>query len=114
MKLFTADILKKLQANSVASELTARSEKTIDHKPVVKIFNPYGAGTWLFTEIDEDGVLFGLAHIHDVELGYASRVELETLNVRGIGGLERDILFVADKTLSQYADEGRKLGHIKA
>ena len=37
-----------------------------DHIPVVKFFNPFGRGTWLATELDEDGdILFGLA-----DLGY--------------------------------------------
>lgn len=26
-----------------------------DHIPVVKFFNPFGQGTWLATELDEDG-----------------------------------------------------------
>jgi hypothetical protein len=41
-----------------------------DHIPVVKFFNPFGQGTWLATELDEDGdILFGLA-----DLGYPESV----------------------------------------
>lgn len=33
-----------------------------DHIPVVKFFNPFGAGVWLATELDLDGdIMFGLA-----------------------------------------------------
>lgn len=32
-----------------------------DHIPVVKFFNPFGAGVWLATELDEDSdIMFGL------------------------------------------------------
>ena len=43
-----------------------------DHVSVVKFFNPIGVGTWLATELDEDGdTLYGLA-----DLGEAADGEL--------------------------------------
>ena len=51
-------------------------------KPVVKFFNPCGAATWLFSELDEDGdTLYGLCDLGmgDPELGYASLKELENI-----------------------------------
>ena len=110
MKLFTDPIIKKLRANSVAQ---ANAQTPIDFKPVVKIFNPTGAGTWLLTEMDDDGTLFGLAHVYEIELGYSNRNEMEAMRIRGLG-LERDLSFKADKTLSQYTTEARQLGHINA
>ena len=58
-----------------------------DHIPVVKFFNPFGRGTWLATELDEDGdILFGIAdlgvHLGDVRFGLgAARDDLRQLRV---------------------------------
>ena len=56
-----------------------------DHPPVVKFFNPCGAATWLFNELDEDGdTLFGLADLGfgTPELGYSSLSEIASIRVR--------------------------------
>jgi hypothetical protein len=90
----------------------------IDHRPVVKLFTPDGAATWLFTECDpaEPDRLFGLCDlgVGCPELGYVSLTEIT--EVRGRLGLpvERDLHFVADKSLSAYADEARANGRIIA
>lgn len=58
MILVTPELRKRLLANG--------RRRGLDHVPVVKFFNPLGIGTWLATELDEDGdTLFGLA-----DLGY--------------------------------------------
>lgn len=90
----------------------------IDHRPVVKLFTPDGAATWLFTECDPDEPdrLFGLCDLGlgCPELGYVSLTEI--MEVRGRLGIpvERDLHFVADKSLSAYADEARANGRIIA
>jgi len=109
MKLFTKPILEKLKKNHFTT--LAAKGISVDHKPVIKIFNPYGTGTWLFTEMDPDEMLFGLADIHCVELGYTARRDIESRVFRGLG-LERDMHFVANKTLSQYTKESKALGRI--
>ncbi|MGE4045295.1 MAG: DUF2958 domain-containing protein [Acetobacteraceae bacterium] len=92
----------------------ARGEK--DFHPVVKLFTPDGAATWLLTEIDPDepDVAFGLCDLGlgFPELGPVSLSELSEL--RGKIGLpiERDEWFTADKPLSAYADEANKAGRI--
>lgn len=50
---------------SMRARLLANGQMTdTDHIPVVKFFNPFGQGTWLATELDEDGdILFGLADL---------------------------------------------------
>lgn len=113
MKLLTKDIERRLKDN-------AAFRRGQDLKPVVKFFTPWGAATWLFTELDEDGdTLFGLCDLGFgfPELGYASLAELRTL--RGPGpffslGVERDLHFKADKTLTEYADEASNKGRIAA
>jgi hypothetical protein len=91
---------------------------TRDCWPVVKLFCPWGAATWLLTEIDPDepDIAFGLCDLGFgcPELGSVRLSELAA--VRGPGGLtiERDQHFTATKSLSAYADEARQHGRIVA
>jgi|GEM_PF-318315 len=124
MKLFTTEILASLTANAVATKLKQIEDGTEpDHVPVVKIFNPAGAATWLFTEIDEYGeTLFGLCDmgLGMPELGYASRKEIESIRVPirlgglvlGAIGLERDLHFKPEYPLSVYAKAASIKTHI--
>ncbi len=49
-------------------------------KVIVKIFNPFGAGTWLITEGEKqengDWLLFGYFHLHEWEWGYVLMSDL--------------------------------------
>jgi len=89
-----------------------------DAAPVLKIFTPDGAATWLISEVDPDDPdrLFGLCDLGlgHPELGWVSLAEI--LSVRGRLGLpvERDLYFIGDKPLSAYAEEARKQGRIIA
>ena len=86
-----------------------------DHPPAVKFFNPCGAATWLFSELDEDGdTLFGLADLGfgTPELGYSSLAEIAAIRVRFGLGIERDLHFRAKATLSVYAEAARDAGRI--
>ena len=107
MKLLTKAIEKKLRANA---------EKEGDFKPVLKLFNPTGAATWLIVDMDEYGRMFGLADLGmgSPELGYIDFNELA--EYRGMFGLgiERDLGFKGTKPLSEYADEARAAGRIAA
>lgn len=112
MKLFTADQLRRLIANGAASNAT---DKDLDHRPVVKLFTPDGAATWLLTEVDEeDDTAFGLCDLGMgfPELGYASLTELK--NLRGQLGLpvERDRHCTLDKPLSYYVNKAAEAGRI--
>jgi len=111
MKLLTRAIETKLLANEVIANRTGESGK-----PVVKLFNPCGSGTWLLSDMDEDGICFGLCDLGMgcPELGTVSIHELQDVSV-GFGlGIERDIHWEADKSLSEYADEARAKGYINA
>jgi hypothetical protein len=89
-----------------------------DGPPIVKLFTPDGAATWLISETDPDDadMLYGLCDLGQgfPELGWVSLAELSA--VRGRLGLpvERDLHFVADKPLSAYTEEARKHGRIVA
>lgn len=90
----------------------------IDPKPVVKLFTPDGACTWLLTELDPDDpdIAFGLCDLGMgfPELGSVRVSELQ--RVRGALGLpiERDRFFEPTRSLSQYADAAVKAGAIRA
>lgn len=101
-------MLENGKTNQIAS---AKDGETIDFKPVVKLFNPGGAATWLLTELDPDesDIAFGLCDLGmgSPELGSVRISELEEYKgLLGIG-IERDLYFQAEKTLSEYADEAR-------
>ena len=64
MNLLTPEIREALIANLHARRnAQAQGEREPDPVPVVRFFNPLGAATWLATELDEDGILFGLADL---------------------------------------------------
>ena len=108
--LLTVEDSVRLLVNALADER--------DHPPVLKLFTPDGAATWLISEVDPDDPdrLFGLCDLGQgfPELGYVSLAEISA--VRGRLGLpiEGDLHFVADKPLSAYAEEARKQGRIVA
>lgn len=86
--------------------------------PVVKLFLPDGAATWLIATMDREDpdILWGLC---DLGLGFPElgSVRLsEILSVRGALGLpvERDRHFKADKSIYAYAEEALRAGRIVA
>lgn len=124
MKLLTKEQRARMLANGKANaERLADPEnvdgKAEDFRPVVKLFNPCGAATWLLTELDPEDpdIAFGLCDLGMgcPELGSVRLSELAGVKLMGGAlGIERDIHFEADKSLSAYADEARQLGRIKA
>lgn len=86
----------------------------VDHVPVVKLFNPFGAGVWLATELEADGdTMFGLADIGCPELGSWSFEELRSIRLPFGMGIERDLLFTGDFPISVWADAARESGSIR-
>lgn len=114
MKLLTKKIEADLRKNSKLAGEFIEKDETFNPKPVVKLFTPWGGGTWLLTELDEDGRLFGLCDLGmgEPELGYVMLSELEEL--RGPAGLkvERDCWFKPEKTLDAYVEDARAAGRI--
>jgi hypothetical protein len=119
MKLLTEAQRRQLITNGKRNaELAQQDRDTIDYFPVVKLFCPWGAATWLLTELDAEDpeIAFGLCDLGmgSPEIGRVSLAELAEL--RGPGGLtiERDIHFEALKTLSGYMEEARRTGRLMA
>jgi hypothetical protein len=107
MMLLTPNLRERLLANG--------RQRDVDHFPVVRFFNPVGAGTWLATELDEDGdVLFGLADLGFgcPEVGSFSLSELQGIRLPFGMAVERDLLFVGRLRLSTYAEAACAAGSI--
>jgi hypothetical protein len=105
MILLPQDLREGLLANG--------RRRGLDHVPVVKFFNPLGIGTWLATELDEDGdTLFGLADLGEPELGSFNLAEMEALELPFGMGIERDIVFEGEFPLSVYVQAAQVAGRI--
>lgn len=112
MKLLTAEQRRKLIENGRQAE----KNPEFDPYPVVKLFTPDAAATWLLAWIDptEPDIAFGIA---DLGLGFVEYGTMsldELASIRGRLGLpiERDRHFTADKPMSAYFNEaqpGRRL-----
>jgi len=106
MLLLTQDLRARLIANGL---------RRGDHVPVVKFFNPVGCGTWLFSELDEDGdTLFGLCDLGFgcPEMGSASLAEIAGVKLPFGLSIERDLHFEGRFPLTIYADAARLRGGI--
>lgn len=115
MILVTPDIRAALRANDVArSEAVANGLRAPDPVPVVRFFNPLGQATWLATEMDADGILFGLADLGFgcPELSSFALAEFESIRLPFGLGIERDILFEGQYPLSVYAEAARRAGSL--
>ncbi len=117
-ELLTADLRARLLQNGRLMQQFAGTEAEPDFLPVVKLIAPDAGCTWLLTELDPDDpdIAFGLCDLGMgcPELGYVRITEIES--VRGVLGLpvERDLQFVARRTISAYAEEARRHGAIRA
>lgn len=116
MILLTPDLRFALRANAINHRAAQRDEKPEpDPVPVLKLFNPVGAATWLATELDgDDDTLFGLADLGFgcPELGYFSLSEIASVRLPFGLGIERDIGFETPHPLSVWADAARRTGSI--
>tara|TARA_R110000782_G_scaffold161794_1_gene253768 strand:+ start:132 stop:437 length:306 start_codon:yes stop_codon:yes gene_type:complete len=99
MKLFTKAQKENLIKNHME---TQNSDESIKHKVVVKLFNPSGIGTWYLTELNPDtNIAFGLADLHEKELGYIDISELENVKLPMGLKIERDLHYETNKILEE-------------
>ena len=108
MELVTPEQREQLIANG--------AKRGADHVPVLKLFNPCGAGTWLVTELDTEdtSIAFGLADLGfgTPEIGSFSLEELNAFQGPFGLGIERDLYFEGKFTLAVYAEAARAAGRI--
>lgn len=116
MTLLPPEVAHALRANDIARRATERAGRAEpDPAPVVKLFNPVGAATWLATELDRDGdTLFGLADLGFgyPELGSFSLAEIAAVRLPFGLRIERDLTFEGRFPLSVYAEAARRTGSI--
>lgn len=107
-RLLTAELREKLRTNAEAPGE--------DHVPVVKFFNPAGAGTWLATELGDDDTLYGIADLGFgcPEVGSFSLSELHSVRLPFGLRIERDIAFSTEHALSAWAEAARASGSLGA
>ncbi|RYG05419.1 MAG: DUF2958 domain-containing protein [Caulobacteraceae bacterium] len=116
MILLTPELRIALRTHKAAHRSAQRREEAEpDPVPVLKLFNPLGAGTWLATELDADGdTLFGLADLGFgcPELGSFSLAEIADVRLPFGLRIERDEHFASTHALSVWAKAARRLGSI--
>jgi hypothetical protein len=115
MSLLTPELRLALRANADQAQAANARGWNFDPVPVVKLFNPVGAATWLATELDDDGdTLFGLADLGFgcPELGSFSLSEITALRLPFGLAIERDLTFATAHPLSRWADVARHQGSI--
>lgn len=106
----------QLRANSIARRAAQRDGRAEpDALPVLKLFNPIGAATWLASELDEDDdTLFGLADLGFgcPELGVFSLREIASVRLPYGLSIERDLGFTTTHRLATWAAWARRSGSI--
>lgn len=116
MPLIPADLRFALNANGYTNCIHLARETAFDPWPVVKLFSPVGAATWLASEIDGDGdTLFGLADLGFgcPELGCFSLAEIAAVRLPFGLAIERDAHFDPLGPLSLWTEAARRLGSIQ-
>ncbi len=108
MELVTPELREQLIANG--------RNPDSDRVPLVKWFNPAGAGTWLIVDADPEDpdIHFGLMDLGfgTPELGSVRLSELEAFEGPFGIGIERDLWFEGRWPVSVYAEAARRAGRI--
>ena len=103
--------------DELRAQLLANGAAREDAAPVLKLFNPVGAATWLISEMDPDDPdrLFGLCDLGmgSPELGYVSLEEIASVRLPFSLCIERDEGFRGRLPLTVWADIARDLGSIR-
>jgi len=106
-KLITKEILAELKAND---ELSQQGMNRLDMLPVLRLFTPDAAATWVLVsgeEVEGDVILFGCCDLGMgvQEFGNVSLRELETVSGKLGLPVERYLYFQPTGTLQQMADD---------
>lgn len=109
MELITKELKEAFKKHPLYS---TEETKLLEKEIVVKYFNPYGVGTWLIVEGQEqedgDYLLFGLCYLTEWELGYITLKQLEEIrDNKQLMSVERD-LYLTEKTIGDYLEANDK------
>lgn len=116
MKLLLASQRTKLLCNGRRQAAVKGTAGELDFFPVVKLFNPCGAATWLLTELEPDDETIAWA-LCDLGMGYpefgtVSLEELAAYRGRFGLGIERDLHFEGRAPISVYIRAASSTGRI--
>jgi len=116
MKLLTEAQRAQLLDNGRRQAAVKGTPDELDLWPVVKLFNPCGAGTWLLTEIEpeDEDIAWGLCDLGMgfPEFGTVSLTELGEYRAQFGLGIERDLGFKPRGPASAYMEAASDSGHI--
>ncbi|MCW2397924.1 DUF2958 domain-containing protein [Sphingobium sp. B2D3C] len=115
MTLLTPELRFALRANDLSRRACEAKGERFDPPPVLKLFNPLGAATWLATELaEDDDTLFGLADLGFgcPELGYFSLLEIQSIRLPYGLSIERDLAFESNFPLTVWTETARRAGSI--
>jgi hypothetical protein len=101
MKLMTKELEAAFKRQRETVELRPNGQ---DDLVLAKFFDPCGQWTWYATEFDGEDTLFGIVNGFEVELGYFSLSELQSVRNRLGLGIERD-LYWKPRRLSEVRAE---------
>lgn len=109
MELITKELKEAFKKHPLYS---TEDTKLLEKEIIVKYFNPYGVGTWLIVEGQEqedgDYLLFGLCYLTEWELGYITLKQLEEIrDNKQLMSVERD-LYLTEKTIGDYLEANDK------
>lgn len=116
--LLTKEEREQLLRNGREQREAERLGESIDFRPVVKLFTPDAQAIWLLSAlypVDPD-IAFGLC---DLGMGFPELGDVSLSELRGLRGpcglpVERDLSFIAGKTINEYAREPYAAGRITA
>ncbi len=116
MKLLTKEQREKLLANGREQAKVKGTKAEKDFWPVVKLFYPAGAATWLLTELDPDDPDVAWA-LCDLGMGFPEFGTVRISELEGFRGafglgIERDLHFEAKAPISRYIDAASQAGCI--
>lgn len=102
----------------VANGRLSVQETLLAHPPVVKLFTPDAAGTWLLSALDPDDEdrAWGLCDpgLGSPELGWVTLSGLARVRGRLGMAVRRDDAFRPNASLGAYAEEARRVGIVIA
>ena len=88
--------IQELRHNFDANNNRSADQAVQVFKPVVKLFNPTGKGTWYLSELSPDNMGFGICQVDEIELGYVSLDALNALRLPLGLSIEKDLSFSAN------------------
>jgi hypothetical protein len=116
MKLLTQAQQTQLIENGLQQQRVKGTPREIDFLPVVRLFNPCGAGTWLLTEIEPgtENIAWGLADL-GCDCAEFGTIDLDELRAHkgplGLG-IERDLHWSPRAPISAYIKASSAAGRI--